>query len=132
MINDVVVRYFCDDALAAVGDKEIARYCYEKGMMTKEQALEVIGDEEELTKHRINCNVYVDGDDVLEEIDTDDLYEWLKEDGYNFPYNKPNSDYDKYSFITMVKDRFSQIYTRVYDKEDFKKEICKVIDDYLV
>lgn len=132
MISDIDIRYSCNDALESIGDKEIARYCYEKGMMTKEQALEVLGNEEELHKHKNKCYIWVDIDSVLGSIGDDDLYDWLNDNGYDSPKNQQEDfEFDKYTWLKGIRDIFSKMFTKIYTKEDFKKEICDAIDCYL-
>lgn len=137
MILDVDIMQRCEDLLESVGDKEIARYCYENDLMTKEQALKIADDEEDLENHKHFCYVLVDPNVVLNEIDNDELYEWLKDDDYDFP--KEEDDENKYEpwltkeeWIKGIRNYFSQNFTRVFTKEDFKKEICKAIDDYSI
>lgn len=135
---DVDIREKCNDLLESVGNEEIARFCYENDMMTKEQALKIVGTEENLKKHRTYCYVLVDIDDVLNEIDDDELYEWLNDGGYDFPKDekdeKEPQDYniDKEEWLKAIKNTFSKMFTRVYTKEDFKREICDAIDSYMI
>lgn len=135
MILDVDIMQRCEDLLESVGDKEIARYCYENDLMTKEQALKIVDDEEDLERHKHFCSIFVNPNDVLNEIDNDDLYELLKDDDYDFP--KEEDDEDKYEpwltkeeWIRDIRNYFSQNFTKVFTKEDFKRELCKAIDDY--
>jgi len=130
---DVDIREKCNDLLESIGDKEIARFCYENDMMTKEQALKIVGTEENLKKHKTYCYVLVDPDAVLNEIDDDELYEWLNDGGYDFPKDEEEpQDYNKEKWLKDIKNTFSKMFTRVYTKEDFKRKICDAIDSYMI
>lgn len=134
---DIDVKVYTEDILDSIDSDDIIRYCYEKKLITKKQALKVIGDESKLTLSRFaaSCNIQVDPEKILEDINDDELYDWLKEDGYEFPSEEDNKPYCEYidnrEWLVAIKNHFSKMFTRVYTKEDFKKEICKAIDDYL-
>lgn len=135
---EVDIRYRCDELLDSIGNEEIARYCYENNMMTKEQALEVVGDENALKKHYTHCYILVDPEDVLYDLDNDEIYEHLLDQGYNFPKEKDDDDDlvlidfpTKQSWLNTIKNQFSKMFTKVYTKEDLKKELCDAIDFYL-
>lgn len=135
-VSCVELRFDSEDILESITDDDIAKYCYKQNIISKEQALEHIDnkDETKLTKFG-DCYISVPADEVLDKMWEDDIYDYLEDANYIFPEPPEpdpvviDTDNRKY-WVKIMREQFGRLFCGVYDKEEFKKDLCKVIDEY--
>lgn len=131
------------DLLDAISDDDIMIYMYNNKLISHQAVKKYFNikdicelpDMSYWTKIDLEDDLGLSDEDILDEMLDDDIYQYLEDNGYDFPEpEEPDPEevpyFDNFWFINDIKLRFNKRFGRTFSRKELKEQINDAIDWY--